>query len=181
MSRKEPSFRRKLGWFVRGTKHQAPRPIAPILDEDALAAGVEREIVSQLHEARDATRISLDLRPFFRRAAKAITASLATQVTASRPKERPDGAPTGGSLAGELRRAGTVSVRRTGFLIKAGASAGAKVAIQGLKEAERRLEDLAVRRLRIETSAGQLERELRALATEADRLERAAGRERLRA
>lgn len=154
-------FSKKLALFVNGTKLQRPRPIVAKFDEGHFAAAIEAEVVRQFSQARVEKRMRFDLRKRLRELAKETLAGMGAQILAARPKKRPDGKPTGGSLSRGLQKA--LSVKRSGFTLKAG-KAGLRVTVTGIREAEERLAQVALERLKAMTSGTQVLRELQDLA-----------------
>lgn len=174
--------RRKLTWLSRGTKHQPARgPIRADLADEEVALAVEHGVAAQFREARDKTRLKLDLRPTFRRLGKEAASRLVAAIRSVAPKKRPDGKPVGGSLASEFKKAGATAVKRWGFALKAGSEGGLRVAVRGLKGIDKRVQQVALERLRATTSAKKLERRLLELKARAQELERATRRARLEA
>ena len=169
---------RLLSWFSGGTRHQRARPIRPRLEPTEAEAEVLDEVVRQFQEAEQSSRLRLDLRKRFRALAKRIAANMAEQIKAAAPKVRPDGGPTGGRLARAVKR--PQSVKATGFKIIGGKNAGARLVVLGIKAAETRLREVAVRRLRAEGGAAALERDLVELERHARELERQTRQERAR-
>lgn len=177
-------FKRKLSLFVHGTRRQPARPIVPELDEAQVAGELEDAVARQFQQAREERRIKLDLRPELRQIGKRVLASLAAQIAAAAPKKRPGDKPnrrgspasaqTGGSLAREVLRSSTLSLRRAALGVKAGRYAGLRIGLWGVKKLEQQLEQVAVMRLRTETSGKQLLGEMSALKRSAQDLERAA-------
>ena len=164
-----PSFARKMSWFAKGTTHQSARPVSPVVQEDKIAGEVQEEVVQQFEAARDGTRLKLDLRRRFRALGKQIAKGVAAQILTAPGKVRPDGKPTGGSLARQILR--VVKVRRDSLRLAAGSAAGLAVRLDGIKLAELRLREIATVALRATKSAAGMVRELEDLRDRARELE----------
>lgn len=171
MTKPRVSFSRKLSWFSGGTVHQQARPITPEFSDQQVMDEVQEEVVKQFEAARAGDRLTLDLRRRWRAIGKAIAKRMAVMISASAPKLRPDGRPTGGSLAKEVTR--NVKVRRSWFSVSNSRKAGAKVVAQGVKALELQLRELAVLTLRRTKDGDVLVHELEELRDRARELERA--------
>lgn len=58
------------------------------------------------------------MRRVFRAFGRAEAKAYAAALIASAPKRRPDGSPVGGGLAAKIRKATTVRVKRTGYVLQ---------------------------------------------------------------
>lgn len=167
--RKEPSWARKLAWFVRGTKRQQARPIPGPINEQKVVEQVHKEIEAQFRQAEKSSRLRLDLRKQLRVIGREVAKTMAATIRLATPKKRPDGRTTGGTLG--TRADKNVKVGREGFRV-GGKKTGAVLNLLGIRLVEGQLRDLAARRLRSEGGIGKLVRDLERLEREAVNLER---------
>lgn len=160
----------KLSIFSGGTRHQPARPLDPQLDESLAAQELEDAVAEQFREAREETRLGLDLRPTLRQIGKRVLESLSAQILASAPPVR--GGVPGGSLSREILRASNLSLRRTALAVKAGRYAGLRLGLWGAKVLTKQVEDLAIKRLKATKGSKSLLRDMEDLLKRAQEAKR---------